>query len=313
MQFATRPEADHRRPALAIGALGSPRRQDGKRLVHLAQRHPGKEILLFSADPAHSLSDCLALPVGPQERRIGPGLTAIEIDAEAEFADLKSQYAREVEGLFERLTGPAAGLDVAFDREVLERIMDLSPPGIDEIMALTRVIELLEAGQYDTFVCDTAPTGHLVRLLELPALVQQWLGVFFGLLLKYKNIMRLPRISDLLVAMSKRLKVLRSLLADPRKANFQVVTIPTEMAFAETCDLLAACRHAGVHVPRLFVNLVRPAGNCPLCNALARQEAGIRKRLKATFEDSSPVVVYRCGPPRGMARLAELGQDLYRI
>jgi arsenite-transporting ATPase len=281
--------------------------------LRLAQEYRDKQILLLSVDPAHSLSDCLGTPIGPHAVRLNDRLSAIEIDAEAEFADLKSQYAREVEALFERLTGPSAGLDVVFDREVLERIMDLSPPGIDEVMALTRVIQLLEAGQYDTFVCDTAPTGHLVRLLELPGLVQQWLGVFFGLLLKYKNVMRLPQISDLLVAMSKRLKVLRSMLADPRKVNFQVVTIATEMAFAETCDLLAACRRAGVHVPRLFVNLVRPAGNCPLCDALAQREAGIREKLKVTFEEANPVVVYRCGPPRGLARLAELGQALYRI
>jgi arsenite-transporting ATPase len=107
--------------------------------------------------------------------------------------------------------------------------------------------------------------------------------------------------------------VLRSLLADPHKANFQVVTIPTEMAYAETCDLLAACRRAGIHVPRLFVNLVRPAGDCPICDALARREAGIRARLKATSEGASVAVVYRCGPPRGLTRLAELGQALYRV
>jgi len=38
-----------------------------------------------STDPAHSLSTCLELPVGPAPRRICPGLTALEVDAEAEF------------------------------------------------------------------------------------------------------------------------------------------------------------------------------------------------------------------------------------
>jgi len=279
--------------------------------LRLAVEYKDRQILLFSVDPAHSLSDCLGTHIGPRPVRLNDQLSAMEIDAEGEFADLKRQYAEEVEGLFDRLTGPTEGLDIAFDRQVVERIMDLSPPGIDEVMALTRVIQLLEAGEYDMFVCDTAPTGHLIRLLELPALVQQWLGVFFGLLLKYKRVLRFPRVSDLLVSMSKQLKALRSLLADPRKASFHVVTIPTDMAFAETCDLLGACRQAGIHVPTLFVNLVRPAGNCPLCDALAQKEASIRKRLKATFEDASPVVVYRSVSPRGLARLAELGQALY--
>ncbi len=281
--------------------------------LRLAQEHKDKQILLLSLDPAHSLSDCLGTRIGPRAVRVDDQLSAIEIDAEGEFADLKRQYAEEVTGLFERLTGPAAGLDVAFDREVVERIMDLSPPGIDEVMALTHVIQLLEAGEYDTFVCDTAPTGHLIRLLELPGLVEQWLGVFFGLLLKYKRVLRFPRISESLVAMSKRLKVLRSLLADPCKGSFQVVTIPTEMALAETGDLLAACRQAGIHVPTLFVNLVRPAESCPLCDAVVERETRIRNKLEAMFEDASPVVVYRCAYPCGLARLSELGRALYRV
>lgn len=281
--------------------------------LRLSQEHKEKQILLLSVDPAHSLSDCLGMRIGPSAVRLNDQLSAIEIDAEGEFANLKKEYAEEVTGLFDRLTGPAGSLEVAFDRDVAERIMDLSPPGIDEVMALTRVIQFLEAGEYDTFVCDTAPTGHLIRLLELPALIQRWLGVFFGLLLKYKRVLRFPRISERLVTMSKQLKVLRSLLADPCKGSFHVVTIPTEMAFAETCDLLAACRHAGIHVPTLFVNLVRPAGDCPRCDALAQKETKIHQKLQAAFEDASPAVVYRGAPPRGMARLAELGQALYRI
>lgn len=279
--------------------------------LRLAQQYTDKQILLLSVDPAHSLSDCLATRIGPHAVRLGDRLSAVEIDAEREFAEFKREYAEEVEELFGRLTGPLGGLDVAFDREVVERIMDLSPPGIDEVMALARVIELVEAGAYDTFVCDTAPTGHLIRLLELPALVQQWLGAFFGLLLKYRRILRFPRVSELLVAMSKRLKVLRSLLTDPRKGSLQVVTIPTEMALAETRDLLAACQEAHLHVPRLFVNMVRPASDCSLCAALVQSETGIRTKLDTLCADVSPVVVYRGAPPRGLERLADLGQALY--
>jgi arsenite-transporting ATPase len=280
--------------------------------LRLAQQRTKQRILLLSVDPAHSLADCLGTPVGPHVVRLNDRLSAIEIDAEQEFADLKTQYAEEVAQLFARLTGAAAGIDLAFDRDVIERIMDLSPPGLDEVMALTRVIQLLEAQEFDTFVCDTAPTGHLIRLLELPGLIQEWLSVFFGLLLKYKRVLPFPRISELLVTLSKRLKVLRALLTDVRAASFQVVTIPTEMALAETGDLLAACRQAGIRVPTLFVNQVRPAGGCPRCDAVVQREAGIRTRLAAMFAGARLVTVYRGTPPRGMARLIELGQVLYR-
>jgi arsenite-transporting ATPase len=279
--------------------------------VRLAQEYGDKQVLLLSTDPAHSLADCLEMPIGPAPVRLNKQLSAVEIDAEGELAELRRQYAEEVAELFGRLGGPAAGLDMTFDREVAARLIDLAPPGIDEVMALARVIRLLEAGTYDTLVCDTAPTGHLIRLLEMPALVAQWLGAFFALLLKYKRVLRLPRVSELLISMSRQLKALRAVLADPRRGNLQAVTIPSAMAAAETDDLLAACRAVGIHVAGLFVNMVRPAGDCALCDAVVQSEASVCTRLESYLAGATPVVVFRGAPPRGLARLAELGQALY--
>ena len=151
--------------------------------ARLAREFPGKEILLFSTDPAHSLGACLDVPVGPHPVRLAPGLSAMEIDAPQEFASLKEQYRRELENF---LQNTFENFDIPFDRQVMERMLDLSPPGLDEIMALMRVMKFLEQGRYDVFILDSAPTGHLLRLLELPELIDQWLKTFFGVLLKYK-------------------------------------------------------------------------------------------------------------------------------
>ena len=43
------------------------------------------------------------------------------------------------------------------------------PPGIDELVALASVIQYAEADGYDKIVVDTAPTGHALRLLDLPS------------------------------------------------------------------------------------------------------------------------------------------------
>ena len=82
--------------------------------------------------------------------------------------------------------------DLPFDRQVLERMLDLSPPGLDEMMALVRSMEFLKQGRYDVLILDSAPTGHLLRLLEMPELIENWLKTFFRLLLKYKLILPLP-------------------------------------------------------------------------------------------------------------------------
>ncbi|MBI2924546.1 MAG: TRC40/GET3/ArsA family transport-energizing ATPase [Verrucomicrobia bacterium] len=274
----------------------------------LAQAFPGTQVLLFSTDPAHSLSACLDGPVGPRPRQLCRGLTVLEIDAEAEFNALKQLYALELESFLESLL---PDVDLAFDREAMEKILDLAPPGLDEVMGLTQVMELLESGRYQTLVLDAAPTGHLIRLLELPELINQWLKAFFGLFLRYHQLFRLPRVSQRLVEMSKHLNHLRALLADPARCGLYAVSILTDMAFAETKDLLAACDRMRLQVPVLFLNLATPPSRCPLCAALHRRESVVRQQFAQAFPNAHQVLVYRQGEPRGLARLQALAQALY--
>ncbi len=276
--------------------------------LHLARKDSGREILLFSVDPAHSLSARLEVPVGPEPTRIVPGLSAVEFNAENEFASLKQQYEND---LAQYLSATLPNLDLTFDREVLERILDLTPPGLDEVMALTRALELFVQARYDLLILDSAPTGHLVRLLELPELINQWLKVFFSLFLKYRTILSLPKVSQRLVKMSKNLKAFKSLLQDPTRSALCAVTIPTEMAFEETVDLLAACNRHGVRVPVLFINLVTPSTDCPLCRALVRHEEAIRGRLRQELPGLPQTVVYRQSEPQGLGPLVALGHTLF--
>lgn len=94
--------------------------------MHLARAHIGKRILLFSADPAHSLADCLNVPLDTQPKEVSPGLWAMEMDATADFNALKTMYQNELAQFLSQLL---PNLDMTFDREVMERIMDLSPLG----------------------------------------------------------------------------------------------------------------------------------------------------------------------------------------
>jgi len=277
--------------------------------LQLARNTSGKNVLLFSAGPAHSLSSCLEMQIDSRPKAVSSGLTAMEIDSEAEFRALKNQYAGDIEKFLESVSG---NFDLTFDREVLERILDLSPPGLDEVMALTRVMALLASGSYDVLVLDSASTGHLIRLLELPEIIDQWLKLFFELFLKYQQVFRLTRFSQELVAMSKNLKRLRELVSDPARAALYAVSIPTDMAFEETQDLVAACERLPISVPGLFLNLVTPPSDCALCFALYRRESLVQKKFQQSLSGKDVTVVYRRGEIRGLRRLAELGKALYQ-
>jgi arsenite-transporting ATPase len=276
--------------------------------LRLNQEFPDKEILVFSTDPAHSLAECLERPVGSTPTRLCPGLMALTVDAEAEFKELKQLYSQELNEFLESLL---PSLDLTYDRRVMERVLDLSPPGLDEVMALTKTVELLEKGAYDLLVLDSAPTGHLIRLLELPNVIDQWLKVFFGLFLKYKRIFRLPKVSQRLVEMSRSLKRFRMLLNDADRSAVYAVSILTEMAFDETCDLLATCGRMGMAAPQLFLNLATPPGECALCTSLHHREQALRQKFSETLPGLHQTVIYRQGEPRGMEQLKRLGRALY--
>jgi arsenite-transporting ATPase len=273
-----------------------------------ASECPDQKILLFSLDPAHSLSACLTVPVGATPTRMDSGWSAMQIDAQAEFETLKQQYQEE---LSEFLDSLLPNVDLTYDREVMERILDLAPPGLDELMALLRIMEFIERDQYEVLILDSAPTGHLIRFLELPELIEQWLRVFFGLFLKYKKTFRLPKISQRLVEMSKRIKQLRALLHDSQKSALYAVSILTEMALEETKDLLQACQRMSISAPVLFLNQATPAGECPLCSALCWHEQEIRGKFREAFPELQQIVVYKQGDPRGLKDLERLGRALY--
>lgn len=276
--------------------------------LRLARERQNGDVFLFSTDPAHSLSACLAKPVGSAPTRVGDGLTAMAIDAQAELDALKAEYASELEEALARLL---PDFDLPFDREVMERILDLSPPGLDEVMALGRATAFLACDTRQVFILDAAPTGHLLRLLEMPDLVERWLKVVFDLFLKYGKILPLSRVSERLVTLSKELKRFRALLSDPARTSICVVTNATEMAREETSDFLAACGRLGVSVPVLFVNLATSLHDCALCSALSRREAGVERQLRSLCPAAHVTVVSRGAEPRGMERLDDLGRALY--
>jgi arsenite-transporting ATPase len=277
--------------------------------VRMARDFPGKRVLLFSADPAHSLSACLQTKIGPRPKLLLPGLTAMEIDATAEFEKLKVHYAEDLEHFLESVS---RGFDLTFDRVVLERMLDLAPPGLDEVMALTRILDFLALESYDLFVLDCASTGHLIRLLELPDLINEWLKAFFNLFLKYEHILQMPAFAEELVGISRNLKKMRELLQNPAASALYSVSISTQMALEETKDLVAACGRMGIAVPLMFLNLLTPPCDCHLCMGLRWRESEVAEEFLNVFPDKQQIQVYRQPGLGGLEQLESLGRSLYR-
>ena len=118
----------------------------------------GRRTLLVTTDPASNLADVFQQDIGPSPVAIRgvPRLAALEIDAVAAARAYR-----------ERALAPLREL---FPPQVLRGVEEqMSGPCTEEIAGFDRFIDCLERADYERVVFDTAPTGHTLRLLELPS------------------------------------------------------------------------------------------------------------------------------------------------
>jgi arsenite/tail-anchored protein-transporting ATPase len=259
----------------------------------IAGAAPERPILLVSSDPAHSLADAFGMAIADRPRTIVPGrpnLRVRELDAAARFTALRERYTGAVEALFGRIGRGA--VDLAHDRRVLAGLFEVAPPGIDELVAVAEVAESAagDAGAEDLVILDLAPTGHALRLLETPALVQDWVKALMGVLLKYQAVAGIGELGATLLALSKGLGRLRALLTDTARCGFVVVTRAAALPAAETARLMADLARMRIHVPAIVVNAVG-RGGCARCRAEASREARDLRRLTRDARDAGVALV----------------------
>jgi len=250
----------------------------------LAKQDPKRRILVFSTDPAHSLSDSFDQHVGESKKKVAGfgNLDAMEIDPGKWFDDLKNRYRAWTNDLFASIGG-GSKLEIKFDREAMQELVELTPPGIDEIAALSSISDLLDQQRYETIVLDTAPTGHLIRFLELPQVALSWVRTFIKLLLKYQHIVHATRIAQELVALSKSIKRVLALLTDTQACEFIGVAIPERMSLEETSDLVTSLKQLQIPMQKLLINGVvseEPGEECGFCRTRRRQQLEVIDEFK---------------------------------
>ena len=222
------------------------------------------KILLFSTDPAHSIGDSFNVKIGDTPTRITDTLDAVEIDAD----QLMGEFKNANQGAIRELLTKTANLDA----KEADHALDLTIPGIDEFMSLVKLSEFIDNNTYRTICVDTAPTGHTLRLLGAPNVVNSWLMFFSGLHNKYKGIMKLmgAKTSDIdlfIKNLSSNIYRAHTLITDKDKTEFIIVTIPDLMAIEETKRLVISLYSAGVKVNNIVINNIQSNLDCEFCRA----------------------------------------------
>ena len=270
----------------------------------------GHKVLLLSTDPAHSLADALEVPLDDEEREVAKGLFARELDAAQAFRGRRERYLEAVEELFSSLRG-GASFDAPYDRAVMNDLIDLAPPGLDELFALFAISESLP--RYRVLVVDTAPTGHTLRLLSLLAKAREWVQALLRIQLKYRRVTGLGELAQDLADTARELRELEELLRDPARARFIAVTRPAALPRLETRRLLASLRKLGIFCPFLLVNALTPPG-CNRCRRAAAAEKKEIGELRAMGGGWAMLGAERTAPaPRGAPALERFCRSWTRM
>ena len=159
---------------------------------------------------------------------------------------------------------------------------------------------------------DTAPTGHLLRFLEMPEIVGDWLDAAMQLILKYQGLVKLGSITGLATKYLARVKMLRKQLLDAAGTEIIVVTIPKAMGVVEMNPLLQALHEFKIACRQIVVNMVTPPNQCPFCSLKRDEEQRHVREVLARCPDYRIGCVPRLSHPiHGLANLIEFKQVIW--
>jgi arsenite-transporting ATPase len=220
----------------------------------------GRKVVIMSTDQAHSLGDSFERSLGPEPAEIFPGLDAMEIDPAEEarqaWGTLR-EYLRQI--IDEKANGGIEADEV------------LLFPGLEELCALIRILDIYEEKTYDVIVVDCAPTGETLALLRYPErlsvladrllpMVRSFTSAFGGLISRRTSV---PKPRDLVFAefdaLVKRLNQLQQILRDRDVTSMRIVTTPERIVLQEARRNFTWVNEYDFGTDAVYINRIYPA------------------------------------------------------
>ena len=241
------------------------------------------EVEICSVDPAPSLDDIFQAEIGDKPKAVlgDRHFLASELDSAALFRSWVAEIREDVESA---TTSEHSGVhvDLSFERELLSALLDIVPPGLDEVLAIFRLIDL-RSNTTGKIIIDMAPTGHALELLRMPERIATWSRLLLKSLAAHRKLALARNAAVKIAELELRVRELLKAFKSSGEISVFTVMLPEPLPDRETERLLAELDQLGLTASALFVNrLIFPkdAANCPRCRVAAEWQSSVLADLK---------------------------------
>lgn len=259
----------------------------------------GKKTLIITTDPASNLADVFEQPIGHKITPIekAKNLFAMELDPDIATAEYK-----------ERTLSPLRGLIPEESFAVLEE--QLNSPCTAEMAAFDRFTDFLQEPEYDVVIFDTAPTGHTLRLLELPV---EWSGVIEKAAKEGGGGQTCIGPAAALAESKAKFDQAIAAMRDTSKTTFVFVLRPEVTPIYEAERSIAELLKLKITSQELIVNGIYPQSICDNPFMLARfaKQQEFLELIKNKFSIPITLIELEPGEIKGEDSLIKMGKKLY--
>ncbi|MFM6308906.1 MAG: ArsA family ATPase, partial [Dolichospermum sp.] len=184
--------------------------------------------------------------LGHEPKLLTPNLTGQEINADQILDQFRADYLWELADMISgEGTAADSPINIAYLPEAWRQIMSQALPGINEMLSLITIMDLLDSNEQDLIILDTAPTGHLLQFLEMPTALGDWLSWIFKLWRKYQNVLGRVDFMGRLRSLRQQVVKAQQKLKDPKHTQFVGVIQAEEAIIAEHIRLTESLKNIG--------------------------------------------------------------------
>ena len=247
------------------------------------RKSSGAAVEICSVDPAPSLDDIFQTEIGDDPTAVlgDRHLRASELDSAALFRSWITEIRQDVESA---TTSEQSGVhvDLSFERELLSALLDIVPPGLDEVLAIFRIMDL-RSNTAGKIIIDMAPTGHALELLRMPERIVTWSRLLLKSLAAHRKLALARNAAVKIAELELRARELLQAFKQSGEVAVFAVMLPEPLPDRETERLLAELDQLGLAASAMFVNRVifaKDAAQCPRCRLAAEWQSSVFANLK---------------------------------